>query len=956
MADSIQGIRSALGDRYEVVSHLGTGGMADVFLARDRFRMCDVALKVIRPELAAVIGADRFLREIAITARLFHPHIRPLLDSGEVQGTLYYAMPYIKGQTLRDRLKRERRLGFEESLRIARALADGLDYAHQQGVIHRDVKPGNVFIDGAHPVLTDFGIAIAAESADSERLTESGIVIGTPEYLSPEQCEGGEHIDGRADLYSLGCVLFEMLTGQPPFTGRTRISIIAKQISEAAPSATTLRPDLPEEADQLLRRCLSKTPADRFSTASELRTSIDEVLTGWQTGSLRHGKRESGLRIPRPVLIAGILVVALALGVWLATRTPAVVLDSNKVMVFPLANRGGQTDGSAMAMGIANALLHAEPLKPIDGYTYLNPDQRADPARTSLSAARAIALSRGATHFITGGVTTRGDSTSVLLTLHDARTDTVVHNAAFTGAHSRFTAEQVGIRAMIDLLPELIDPGRKIDLSILTDRDAAAVSLWIRGDLEYRRARFTNALTHYRDAVRKDSLLVIAAVKGAQAASWVEQSDVADELSRIAVANDSILPMRYRHFIRALRAHLEGRADDAVRQFREALALQREWSEAWMGLGEVYQHLLPRDLRADSSAQQAFETAAALDPDFAPPLVHLSEYAIRNRDLLRAETLVKRLRESGADGVARVAATAVVLDCARRSLDPARWQAEATRSADVVLEAAQQLATGGAYLDCAAQGFRSLLGLPNLAPNKRWAATLGLQSVLVAQGHAQQAQALLDTTVAAGISAALFLPPLDVLAGADLSAGARRVDSIALSRWPDFRGAGPRTLWLLGSWRAHLGDHAAVTAIRLRMAEADTGAVNPRNRLMGKAIAARQALMARDTAAAIDSLRSLYAVGTRAELLTAMNEAFPAERVLLAQLLLVRGQLEEAYWTAAALDHPQPLLFTAFVPRSLALRYRAASALPGSLWRARAAEARRRLQAMGRADLLAAAS
>jgi len=236
LAESRDEIQSALGGRYDIRSHLGSGGMADVYLAHDGRHGRDVALKVIRAELAAAVGAERFLREISITARLTHPHIRPLLDSGDAGGRPWYAMPFVRGETLRERIQREGPFNLEEALRITQELADALDYAHREGVVHRDVKPGNVFLEEGHAVLSDFGVAIAAGAADAERLTDSGIVIGTPEYLSPEQCAGGTVIDGRADVYSLGCVLFEMLTGQPPFTGRTRVAIIARQIHEVAPS------------------------------------------------------------------------------------------------------------------------------------------------------------------------------------------------------------------------------------------------------------------------------------------------------------------------------------------------------------------------------------------------------------------------------------------------------------------------------------------------------------------------------------------------------------------------------------------------------------------------------------------------------------------------------------------------------------------------------------------------
>jgi tetratricopeptide (TPR) repeat protein len=955
--EPLQAIRSVFSDRYDVLAHLGTGGMAEVYLARDLQNGRDVALKVIRQELASALGPDRFLQEIAITSRLSHENVRPLLDSGQAQGILYYTMPFVRGETLRDRLKRERRLGLQEALNVAGDLASALDYAHSRGVVHRDVKPSNIFIEHDRAVISDFGIAMALGTADADRLTKSGVLLGTAEYMAPEQCEEGEPVDGRADIYALGCVLFEMLTGQPPFTGRTRVAVMAKQVREPAPSAATLRADLPIEVEEVVRRCLAKTPADRFHTSSELRASLHHALTLWQTGGSRGNAvvHRHTSRI-RTAIAAAVLFVAISLAVW-AIWPPSPTLDSHKVLVYPLANRGGGAEdaGSAVAMMIGNALLHAEPLRAIDGWDYLGPAQRSDPATASLADLRSIARNRGAAYFITGGVTRRPDSISVLLTLHDTRGDSVIQQASHTGATGLLTSDQIGIRAMIELLPALIDPGREFPMAVLTERDPAAVSIWIRGDLEYRQARFTAALAHYRDAVRRDSLLVLAAVKGAQAASWAEQGQVADELSRLAEANDTILPLRFRHYVHGLRAYMDGRADEAVSRFKAALVAEPEWAEAWMALGEVYQHLLPSDLRADSSARTAFENAAALDPDFAPPLVHLSEYAVRAGDLRRAASLVARLRALGAEGAARLTATPLVVTCATRGLDPAEWKAAAQQDIDVVLEASQQLAVGGEFLPCAEAGFRSLLELPELSPNMRWAATMGLQSTLIAQNRATEAQALLDATFANGLSAALFLPPLDVLAGADLKVGAARVDSIAQARWTSsWEGAPARTMWLVGTWRAYIGDRDGLSLLRSRLHAAAQSAPDARNRIMADAIDARFTLLS-DTARAIEILRGLRATGSRADLLVALYEAFPAERLLLAELLLAREMPEEAYWAAAVLDHPQPLLFTAFVPKSLALRFRAASSLSGSAWRARATEARRRLEAMGRSDLLAAA-
>ena len=230
MTDSLDRLRAALSDRYTVERELGRGGTATVWLATDLRHDRPVALKVLNPELAAAVGPERFLHEIRTTARLTHPHILPLLDSGEADGFLYCAMPYVAGESLRARLEKEKQLPLDGALRIAREVADALSYAHAQGVVHRDIKPENILLESGHAVVADFGIARAIDVAGGTRLTETGIALGTPAYMSPEQASGDRDLDGRSDLYSLGCVLYELLAGVPPFSGPTAESLLHQHV------------------------------------------------------------------------------------------------------------------------------------------------------------------------------------------------------------------------------------------------------------------------------------------------------------------------------------------------------------------------------------------------------------------------------------------------------------------------------------------------------------------------------------------------------------------------------------------------------------------------------------------------------------------------------------------------------------------------------------------------------
>ena len=261
-------LAQALRDRYVLEKELGRGGMATVYCARDLRHDRLVALKVLHPELAATLGPERFLREIRLTSRLQHPHILPVFDSGEAAGQLWYTMPYVRGESLRDRLRREVQLRMDSALDLTKQVADALGYAHRQGIVHRDVKPENILLEGERAVVADFGIARALDLAGGERLTQTGLALGTPSYMSPEQAVGSP-ADARSDIYSLGCVLYEMLAGEPPFTGPTAQAIMARRLSSPVPTLRTVRETVSPAVERAIEVALAKVPADRFATTDE---------------------------------------------------------------------------------------------------------------------------------------------------------------------------------------------------------------------------------------------------------------------------------------------------------------------------------------------------------------------------------------------------------------------------------------------------------------------------------------------------------------------------------------------------------------------------------------------------------------------------------------------------------------------------------------------------------------
>jgi serine/threonine-protein kinase len=343
MPELLSRLQSALVDRYRLDREIGAGGMATVYLAQDVRHDRQVALKVLRPELAAVIGAERFLAEIKLTANLQHPHILPLFDSGEADGYLFYVMPFVEGETLRDRLNRDKQLPVAEAVRITIEVASALDYAHRRGVVHRDIKPENILLHDGQALVADFGIALAASKAGGSRMTETGMSLGTPHYMSPEQAMGEREITARSDVYALGCVLYEMLTAEPPFTGATAQAVVARVVTESPRALVPQRHTIPRHVEAAVLTALEKLPADRFATAAEFAdalkdknfassVSLEPAAAAGAAQPTAGGRRRPG---PVVMVLAAALAVATAAALWGWLRPAAAPLLSQ----FSLALR-----------------------------------------------------------------------------------------------------------------------------------------------------------------------------------------------------------------------------------------------------------------------------------------------------------------------------------------------------------------------------------------------------------------------------------------------------------------------------------------------------------------------------------------------------------------------------------------------------------------------------------------
>ena len=346
--NTMERLRSALADRYLIEGEAGTGGMATVYVARDVRHQRRVALKVLHPDLGAMLGVDRFLAEIRVTASLQHPNLLPLFDSGEANGLLYYVMPFVEGETLRARLDRERQLPVEEAVRIAVGVTGALDYAHQHGVVHRDLKPENIMVLHGQPVVTDFGIALAVSNASGTRLTQTGLSLGTPAYMSPEQATGDAHIDGRTDIYSLGAVVYEMLAGVPPHNANTAQGIIAKIVTERPAPVHTHRPTVPPHVDAAVAHALEKLPADRFSTAGEFADALTgrAVTMPTYAGTSATTASSSTTHGVRRIQNSPIWMVAFAastlVAIWALASRPEQTSATDGINRFPIALPEGQ--------------------------------------------------------------------------------------------------------------------------------------------------------------------------------------------------------------------------------------------------------------------------------------------------------------------------------------------------------------------------------------------------------------------------------------------------------------------------------------------------------------------------------------------------------------------------------------------------------------------------------------
>ena len=470
MPDPLDRLQAFLADRYRVERELGRGGMATVFLVRDLRHDRPVALKVLHAELAHALGPDRFLREIRLSANLQHPHILSVHDSGDAGGLLWYTMPYVEGETLRGRLRRETQLPVGDALRIAREVADALGYAHRHGVIHRDIKPENILLGGDHALVADFGLARAVSPDLQDRLTESGITLGTPQYMSPEQATAQRELDQRTDIYSLGCVLYEMLAGEPPFTGPTAQAIMAKRMTQPVPPVRAVR-EVPADIERAVTRALARTPADRYSTAAEFAAALEP-----------HHPEERGPRrsLAWPAAVAGVLLVLGAGGYLLRGRLrPAAAPGTASAAVLPFVDLSPGKDQEYFSDGLTEELITT--LSQVPGLRVA--------ARTSSFQFKGRSpdvkevgrkLDVGAV--LEGSVRKSGDRLRVSTQLISVKDGYQLWSESYDRNLTDIFAVQEDVaRSIVAALRVRLAPARDSALSVRPTRDLAAYDLYLKG-------------------------------------------------------------------------------------------------------------------------------------------------------------------------------------------------------------------------------------------------------------------------------------------------------------------------------------------------------------------------------------------------------------------------------------------------------------------------------------------
>ncbi|HEX6644590.1 MAG TPA: serine/threonine-protein kinase [Gemmatimonadales bacterium] len=588
MTDPMARLSAALEERYAIEREAGAGGMATVYLARDLKHGRSVAIKVLRSELAATVGTERFLREIEMAARLQHPHILPVYDSGAADGVLYYVMPFVEGESLRDRLDREKQLPYEEAVRLTREVASALEYAHGHGVVHRDIKPENILLFGGHAVVADFGIARAVEaSSGGAGLTGMGIAIGTPAYMSPEQATASDEVDGRSDQYSLACVLYEMLAGERAFSGPSVQSVMTKSITGPRPRVREVRASVPAGTEAAIVKALATDPAARYATIAEFAAAIGEGLSGHAPAASRGSRRTLA------AAAAAVVIVAAGLFAWRSRASGSPVVEgAQRIAVLPFRTSGAGVE--LLGEGLVD--LMSTNLDAIGGITTVEPRTvlqrwKERGSTVDLEGALDVAKAVDAGAVILGSVVSTGSSVRLTADLY-AREGEKLATAQVNGhADSVLSLVDELSLALVREVWRSKEPLPSVRVAGLTTTSLEAMRAFLRGEQHYRTSAWDSAAVAFGEAVAEDSTFALAHYRLAMTYGWTGNSSSreAAEAGTAAVRYASRLPPEERSLVIAYRMFQEGRTAATDSMLRYTAAHPGD-ADGWYLLGESQYH------------------------------------------------------------------------------------------------------------------------------------------------------------------------------------------------------------------------------------------------------------------------------------------------------------------------------------------------------------------------------
>jgi serine/threonine-protein kinase len=655
MTDPLARLVSALADKYRLERELGQGGMATVYLAHDLRHGRQVAIKVLKPELAAVLGAERFLAEIKVTANLRHPHILPLFDSGG-DVFLYYVMPLVEGESLRGRLDREQQLPVDVAVQIAGEVAEALDYAHAHGVVHRDIKPDNILLEGGHAVVADFGIALAVAQAGGERITQTGLSLGTPHYMSPEQAAGDRAVDARSDQYALGALTYEMLTGEPPHTGATAQAIIARLMTETPRSIRTARPAVSLDVEAAVQRALSKPPADRFATCGDFARAL-AAGTGSAASTTSPATPARRIGITAAVAVVVLVLGAIGFGVFGRGRSrtgngsadPPVAIRS--IAVLPLDNYSGDATQDYFAEGMTDELT--ADLATISQLRVTSRGSTMQFQGRDRPATPAIAKALDVDAVVEGSVARSGDKVRITIQLIEARADRHLWAQSFERSSGDVLALQAELASAIAReINVQLTPGEQSRLAAAPSVNPEAHDAYLKGRYFFNRPSDDNlrkAITQFEEAVRlsptfapaysglSDAYLwagynegfITAAAAKPKARAAAERAVQLDDNSAEAHASLATFKLFYEY-------DWEG----SERAFRRAFALNSNYAFAHDQFGM----LLAFTGRIEESIVEG-KRAIALDPLSPQVLIDATMALLFRRDFPAAREMTRRAGE-----------------------------------------------------------------------------------------------------------------------------------------------------------------------------------------------------------------------------------------------------------------------------------------------------------------------